>query len=84
MPKAKIGEIVHYFDKISVAVLKVTAGTVKVGDSIQIGDDDTGFVQVVESMQVEHASVPTAKTGDEVGLKVQQPVKRGELVYQIN
>lgn len=82
MPKAKIGEIVHYFDKISVAVLKVTAGSVKAGDSIQLGDDDTGFTQVIESMQVEHASVPSAKKGDEVGLKVQQPVKKGELVYK--
>lgn len=82
MPKKKIGEIVHYFDKIGVAVLKVTTGGVKVGDSIQIGDDETGFVQLVDSMQVDHASVPVAKTGDEVGLKVQQPVKKGELVYQ--
>ncbi|MCL4384459.1 hypothetical protein M1116_03315 [Patescibacteria group bacterium] len=82
MAKTKVGVVTHYFDKIGVAVLKVTQGTVRVGDTIQIGEDEQGFSQVVDSMQVDHASVSTAKKGDEVGLKVSQPAKHHENVYK--
>ena len=83
MTTTQIGKITHFFDKIGVAVLEVTAGTVSVGDQIRLGNEDTGFVQTVDSMQVDHAAVVTAKSGDEVGLKVTQPVKKGELVYKV-
>lgn len=54
----------------------------KVGDNIQIGEDGIGFTQAVNSMQVNHASVPEANVGDEVGLKVDQPTKEGDIVYK--
>lgn len=83
MSDIKVGKITHFFDKINVAVLELTAGGVKVGDAIRIGEVDTGFVQTIDSMQVDHAQVTTAKVGDQVGLKVTQPVKHGDLVYKI-
>lgn len=83
MTKKKVGEITHYFNKIGVAVLKVTENSIRVGDTIQIGEDDTGFSQTIASMQVEHASVPVAKVGDDVGLKVSQPTKHKEVVYKL-
>ena len=82
MDYQKVGKIVHYFDKIGVAVLSVTDGTVKVGDTIRIGEFGTGVEQKVESMQVEHKPVEVAKKGDEVGLKVVSEVKKGDLVYK--
>ena len=83
MSNQLVGKITHYFDKIAVAVLEVTQGEVKVGDTIQIGEDGLGFSQTVDSMQVDHASVNVAKAGDEVGLKVIQEVKKGDNVYQV-
>ncbi len=81
---SKIGVITHYFDKIQVAVLSLTDAPVKAGDQIQIGEDGIGFVQTVDSMQVDHAPVTEAKIGDEVGLKVIQPVKEGDTVYLVS
>jgi putative protease len=78
----KVGKITHYFNKISVAVLDVTDGTVKVGDMIRIGEFGVGVEQKVESMQVEHKQVEVAKKGDEVGLKVEKEVKQGDVVYK--
>jgi putative protease len=78
----KIGKITHYFDKIGVAVLLATDGAMKIGDMIRIGEAETGVEQKVESMQVEHKQVETAKKGDEVGLKVASEVKQGQIVYK--
>jgi translation elongation factor EF-1alpha len=74
----KVGEVTHYYDKIGVAVVEVIA-PLKVGDKIKIVSGDNEFEQEVASMQVEHKNVQSAKKGDAVGLKVDQPVKRGEV-----
>jgi U32 family peptidase len=82
LANTKIGKIVHYFDKIGVAVLKVEKGSVKVGDEILIGEEEVGFVQKITSMQLEHEQIKEAKSGNEVGLKVDGKVKTGMLVYK--
>lgn len=82
MANIKIGKIVHYFDKIGVAVLKVEKGSVKVGDEIIIGEEETGFVQKVTSMQLEHSQVDEAKMGNEVGLKIDKKTKEDTPVYK--
>lgn len=84
MDYTKVGKITHYYDKIGVAVLSVTDEAVKAGEMIRIGEFGVGVEQKVESMQVEHKPVMTAKKGDEVGLKVVQAVKQGDVVYKVN
>ena len=76
----KIGKITHFFDKINVAVLKLD-GTLKVGNTIQIGDGDEAFEQEVTSMQVNHKDIKEAKAGDDVGLKTKQKTRAGANVY---
>ena len=78
-----IGEVVHFFSKIKVAVIKLSKPLSK-GDSIRIiGGEDTDFSQDVESMQVEHEKIEKAKKGNEVGLKVKKKVREGYKVYKI-
>ena len=79
-PGKEIGKITHYFGKIGVGVVELTAG-LKVGDTIVITGHDKEFEQPVDSMQVEHEQVQEAKKGDAVGLKVSEPVKDGDVVY---
>ena len=85
MADVKVGEITHYYDKISVAVLKLTDESLKVGETIKVTDKDGNerFVQEVASMQIEHQSIPEAKAGQEVGLKVEQEVKESDVVYKV-
>lgn len=78
-----IGVITHYFGKINVAVLKVTEDEVSIGDSIHIKGKHSDFTQTIDSMQVEHEQVKKAKKGDEVGLKVDQPVHEHDEVYLV-
>ncbi|HUS52303.1 MAG TPA: translation elongation factor-like protein [Candidatus Bathyarchaeia archaeon] len=83
MADFKVGRVTHYYDKISVAVIDVL-GTIAVGDKVKIKGRDQEFEQVLESMQVEHESVKTAKKGDTIGLKVDQPVKKGDEIFKIS
>jgi putative protease len=81
MPEQDIGKVTHFFDKISVAVLKLT-GELKTGDKIRI-EADVPFVQTVSSMQVEHKPIEEAKAGDDVGMKTDRPCKDGDKVIKL-
>lgn len=76
----KIGQVTHYFGKIGVAVLKLT-GPLKTGDQIVISGRGEEYEQTVDSMQVDHQTIPEAKAGDDVGMKVAKLVKPGDEVY---
>ena len=76
MVEFKVGKVTHYYDKIGVAVVELTAEIV-VGDKIKFVWDGEEVLQSVESMQMEHKQVDVAKKGETVGLKVDQPVKPG-------
>lgn len=80
--KQPIGKVTHFFDKISVAVVELT-GELKVGDTIEIETSEGPFQQKVDSMQIEHNSVETAKEGDAIGLKVDNPVREGNKVSKV-
>jgi translation elongation factor EF-1alpha len=77
-----IGKITHYFGNIGVAVIELSE-TLKVGDTIRIVGGETDFTQTVDSMEIEHEKVETAKKGDSVGLKVEQKVREGYKVYKL-
>lgn len=77
-----IGEITHYYGHIGVGIVKLS-GKLAVGDKIHIKGHSEDFEQVVESMQIEHKQVESAKKGDLVGLKVTQKVHEGDKVYKI-
>lgn len=77
-----IGKITHYFSHIGVAVIELS-DKLSVGDSIRIVGGETDFTQQVDSMEIEHEKVENAKSGDSVGLKVEQKVREGYKVYRV-
>lgn len=78
-----IGRVTHYFDGVKVAVVNLAKGkTLKVGDSIRIEGGDVDFTQKVESIQIEHESVKSAKAGDDFGIKVKKLVREGYRVHK--
>jgi translation initiation factor IF-2 len=78
-----IGRVEKFFGKIGVAAIRITAGELKVGDTIKIKGHTTDFEQNVDSMQVEHASVTTVGVGAEVGIKVKDKVHEHDTVYLV-
>jgi putative protease len=77
----QVGRITHFFSKISVAVLELTA-PLAVGDRILVKGPSTDFEQVVESMQIEHKNIQKAEAGQSVGLKTAQHVRERDVVYK--
>ena len=76
----RIGEIVHYYHKISVAVIKLNR-SLHVGDKVHFLGAHTDFLQEIHSMQIEHEVVEEAKAGDEVAVKVDRRVRRGDTSF---
>lgn len=77
-----IGKITHYFGKIGVAVIKLS-DSLKIGDTIKIVGGEADFNQTVESMEVDYKKVEKAKTGESVGLKIDQKAREGYSVYKV-
>ena len=80
--ETRIGQISHYYDRIRVMVLSLT-DKLNVGDKVHILGHTTDFVQEVTSMEIEHKKVSSVSPGDEVALKVNEPVKEGDVIYKI-
>lgn len=82
MAEKKVGEVTHYWGKIAVAGIKLTAALSQ-GDPIRIKGATTDFEQTAGSIQIEHQNVETAKKGQEIGLKVKEKARRGDAVYKV-
>jgi len=83
MAEIKIGEVIKFFAKPSVAAIQITDGELNVGDSIKFSGHTTEFSDVVQSMEVNNKPVQKAVAGDSVGLKVSDRVRPGDEVFKV-
>jgi len=83
MADLRIGEVVKFFAKPSVAAVKIVEGEVKVGESIKFFGHTTDFTLVIESMEVNNEKVETAVAGDYIGIKVPDRVRPGDEVFKV-
>jgi len=83
MKEIEIGRISHYFNHISVAAMRIEKGELRKGDKVHIKGHSDDFVQVVGSIQIEHDSIDVAKSGDDIGFKVDRKVHEGDVVYKV-
>ena len=56
MAEEQIGKIIHYYNKIGVAVVQLQ-GNLKVGDTIHVKGKVSDFEQAIESLQLDHKNV---------------------------
>lgn len=77
--KDLIGKVIHYYDKIGVAVVKLEK-TLKAGDKVKFTKNDKSFEQIIESMQLEHKPVASGKKNEEIAIKVDEAVKSGTTI----
>jgi len=83
VPGERIGVVTHYYGAPMVAIVKLEAGTLRVGDSIHIRGHTSDFSQRVESIQVEHAPVNEVGPQDDFGIKVVQHAREHDVVYKL-
>lgn len=81
--EVEVGVVEDFFAHVGVVALKVTADTLKVGDTLHFMGHTTDFSEQIKSMQIEHQSVEEAKKGDDVGIKVSKKVRIHDRVYKV-
>ena len=84
MKEQEIGYLSKYFGQISVAAIEITAGKLSVGDTVHIKGHTTDMNVEVDSIQVEHDAVDSAKKGDSIGLKVTGKARRKDKVFKLS
>jgi len=75
----EVGKITHWYDKISVAVIKLSSSLSK-GDVVTITHGEDEFQETISSMQIDHKDVEKAKKGDEAAVQLSHKAKEGSTV----
>ncbi|HYT05527.1 MAG TPA: EF-Tu/IF-2/RF-3 family GTPase [Gemmatimonadales bacterium] len=83
MPEQLVGTVVHYFKGPSVAVVRVTAGELAVGDQVRFHGHTTDFTEQVTSIEVNHQKVQRAGVGDEVAIQVTDRTRQHDQVFKV-
>lgn len=84
MPESKVGEVVKFFAKPGVAAIVITDDGLKTGDTVHFKGHTTDFTQTVDSMQIDNQPVEQAGVGDDVGIKVADRVRPGDVAYRVS
>jgi len=82
MPEVEIGRVTDFFARPVVAGVELE-GSLKIGDKIHIKGATTDMELAVESMQIDRVDIAEGKSGDLVGIKVPDRVRRGDTVYKV-
>jgi hypothetical protein len=77
-----VGRVTHYYNRIGVAVLELNA-EIKVGDTVLFLGHTTDFTQRVNSMEINHQPVLAVGAGQEVAVKVDEPVRKLDEVFKV-
>ena len=81
--KEFLGKILHYYDKISVGLLRLNTGKLRTGDEVLIIGKTTGVLRhKVESMEINHKKVSEVKKGEDVGILLPF-CRKGDEVYRV-
>lgn len=80
--KELVGEVEEFFSKIKVVAIKLNA-PLRVGDVIEIGDDEEAVRQRISSMQINREDVDEASGGESVGIKIKYSLPPGRNVYKM-
>jgi hypothetical protein len=80
MAERKIGEVIHWYGKAGVAVVRLT-DSLKVGDTVKVKRGAAEFEAPVTSMQIEHQDIAAASAGQEAAVKLPQEAKEGAELY---
>jgi translation elongation factor EF-1alpha len=83
MGEQLIGTVTHYFGQPHVAIVDITAGELRVGDTIRVSGAHSDFTQQIRSMELEHESVDVASVGDSVGVQVSERAREHDSVYLV-
>jgi translation elongation factor EF-Tu-like GTPase len=78
----RIGIVTHYYSHLTVAIVQLETGNLRVGDFIHIKGHTSDFSQPVESMEIDHVHVNESRPGQSFGLRVKEHAREHDVVYK--
>ena len=78
-----VGEITHWYDHIGVAVVKLSK-PLSVGDMIKVKHGEVEFEDAVNSMQLDHKDIKSAKKGQEIAIKLSKKAREGSTIEKVS
>lgn len=82
MAEKQVGTVTHWYDKLSVAVVKLT-GKLSAGARVKVKKGTEEFEDTISSLQIDHKDVASAKKGDDAAMKLSQKAKEGAGIYVV-
>ncbi|MEA2013808.1 MAG: EF-Tu/IF-2/RF-3 family GTPase [Thermodesulfobacteriota bacterium] len=83
MGEERIGEVMKFFAKPSVAAVKITDGELLAGDTVRFVGHTTDFKDTIDSMEIDNKQIEKAVPGDYIGVKVSDRVRPGDEMFRI-
>jgi translation elongation factor EF-Tu-like GTPase len=78
----RIGIVTHYYSHLSVAIVQLETGSLRVGDFIHIKGHTSDFAQPVDSLEIDHVHVNEARPGQSFGVRVKDHAREHDVVYK--
>lgn len=82
-PGERVGVVTHYYSHLSVAIIQLETGSLRLGDRIHIKGHTSDFGQTVDSLEIDHAHVDEARPGQSFGLRVTDHARENDVVYKV-
>jgi len=79
----RLGSVIKFFEKTSIAAVKLDFGDLAAGDTIHIKGTNTDFTQMIEVLEFDHLPVQKANRGQFIGIKLSRPAMPFDLVYKV-
>jgi len=76
------GKVENYLRKIGVAIVKLH-DRIAINDFVWIKGETTLLVQRVLSMEMKNQQIAVSRVGQEIGLKVDERVRKGDLIFKL-
>lgn len=83
MAEEKVGEVLKFFAKPSVAAVKVVSGEIRLGDRVRFVGHTTDLIETIDSMEINNQKIEKATAGDLIGVKVSDRVRPGDEVLKV-
>ena len=84
MDEDQVAVVVNYYAKPGVAAINVIRGSIRKGDLLKYKGYTTHFTEEVANMEINNQPVDEAGTGDLVGVKVKEKVRKNDKVYRVS
>ncbi len=81
--EVEVAVVEDYFSHVGVVAIKVTSGSIAVGDVLHFKGHTTDLIQEISSMEIDRLPVKSARSGDSVGIKVNDRVRTHDRVFKI-